>query len=172
MGLLVNDYWLELLKNDYITEMWVDYNSGKRQTGLCNVCIKESWDAKWHAGSSLLLGYYTGFDYTTKQLTVVPNAASAKSTIEQGAKPSRILGNNPVTITLLSLGIATSVGGMVWLVIIAFCVLAALKALLAKAGTAKQGAEGTLARPPNTEQIRMADLLVLIDAEQVQVHLA
>ena len=66
--------------------------------------MKLSWDADWHVGTSALLGYYSSFDFTNRQLKLHPLTGGAKQQIEmKGSKPDIKLGDDTLTIVILSL---------------------------------------------------------------------
>ncbi len=46
------------------------YDSKERLTGMCTLCLKQSADADWHVGTSLLMDYYAEFDYEAKALSL------------------------------------------------------------------------------------------------------
>lgn len=104
--LLVNDHWVEIAQNDYLNVITTEYNSVQRSTGACRLCLKQSWDRDWHIGTSALMGYYTEFDFDTKQVSFTRLSSGSKLEVISGARPERVLGLNWTTVILLSSAIA------------------------------------------------------------------
>lgn len=78
--LLISDYWVEIAAYDYINAVRIEGTS--RSSGFCRVCLKESWDDDWHVGTSMLVGYYTEFDFSESTISFSPMTSASKLDLE------------------------------------------------------------------------------------------
>ena len=77
--LLVNTHWVEISQIDYLIPVTTTFGSDEtRKNGMCTICVKESWDKKWHMGTSALMNYYTEFDFSTKRVSFTPLSSGTK----------------------------------------------------------------------------------------------
>lgn len=119
--LLVNGKWVEIAQTDYLNVVTTEYNGSSRSTGACRLCLKESWDKKWHMGTSALIGYLTEFDFETKQVSMVPLASSTKLEVVLGATPDRVLGLSVFTVIVLVSAMVFVATAFVLLVMAVYC---------------------------------------------------
>ena len=120
LSLLVNDMWVEVSPIDYLNPIRATFNSIETNTGQCRVCLKQSSDTYWHLGTSALVGYYSKFDFTNRQISLTPLAAADKVEVVSSSKPDRILGLNLVTVTAIAIGMGTILA-IFTLLILAVC---------------------------------------------------
>lgn len=113
LKLLIDGKWFEMMPKDFLIPI-----DGTQE---CSVCIRSTTDGHWTMGTAGMRGYYMGFDLGTAQISVTPFAGSDKDAVELGTKPSRVLGLNILTVSLLSGGIAVFVVALIVLIIFAFC---------------------------------------------------
>ena len=118
--LLVNNYWITISPTDYLTPIRTEYASVERSTGICRICVKKSWDTYWHVGTSAFTGYYSLWNSSRRTIAFYPLASGSKLEIEEGEKPDLVLGDDFLTIALLTTGNVISLGLLVLLVILAF----------------------------------------------------
>lgn len=118
------------------------YNSATRSTGACRVCIKESWDKKWHLGTSGLVGYLTEFDFDKKTVAMTPLTAGTKLQLEASEKPDRILGLSLFTVLLLCAAIAGVTIAFVLLVMAVYCDFNLIGRLFGGASASKKAGSG------------------------------
>lgn len=118
LSLLMKDKWVNIATSDYLKPIKTTYNGAQRDTGLCQLCIKTSWDLYWHAGTTALMGYYAEFDFETRQLGLTPLSSSAKNELSVGDRPQKLLGTQLWKVIALSLGIFffLALTVMIWLV--------------------------------------------------------
>jgi len=119
-SLLVNDKWVEVSPIDYLNPIRTTFNSIESNTGQCRVCLKQSSDRFWHLGTSALVGYYSKFDFTNRQISLTPLSAASKQEVVTSSKPDRILGTSWVTVTLIAFGMSIVVA-IFTLLILAVC---------------------------------------------------
>ena len=66
--LLMNDKWAVIQPQHYLTPIRTTFNAEDRATTMCSLCVKQSSDTDWHVGTSLLMDYYSVFDFENSQL--------------------------------------------------------------------------------------------------------
>ena len=105
INLLINGQWVSIATADYLTPVRTlqGQNKEMRPTGYCSMCLKLSPDNDWRVGTSLLVGYYSSFDFTNRQLSLHALKNSGKGQIVAGGQPSIVLGNSWWKITILAL---------------------------------------------------------------------
>jgi len=113
LALLIDGKWFEMLPKDFLTPI--------DGTNECSVCVRKTTDSFWTMGTVGMRGYYMGFDSETAKISVTPFAGSDKDTVKEGTKPTRVLGLNITTVSLLSSGIGVFVLALIILVVFAFC---------------------------------------------------
>ena len=119
--LLINGMWVEIAQTDYLNVITTTYNSETRSTGACRLCLKESWDKKWHVGTSALVGYLTEFDFTTREISMVPLSSGTKLEVVAGTTPERVLGLSIFTVIVLTSAIVGVIAAFVLLVMAVYC---------------------------------------------------
>ena len=92
----------------------------ERSTGICRICVKKSWDTYWHAGTVALTGYYSLWNASRRTIAFYPLSSGSKLELEEGERPSLVLGESLFTIALLTTGNVLSLGLVILLVIVAF----------------------------------------------------
>ena len=116
-------------------------------TNECSVCVRKTTDSFWTMGTAGMRGYYMGFDTETAKISVTPFAGSDKETVKEGIKPTRVLGLNILTVSLLSSGIGVFVLALIILIIFAFC------QYMVTAKTSSQSGEKKLKESPAKNQL-------------------
>ena len=71
-------------------------------------------------GTSAFTGYYSLWNSSRRTIAFYPLASGSKLEIEEGEKPDLVLGDDFLTIALLTTGNVISLGLLVLLVILAF----------------------------------------------------
>ena len=92
-------------------------------SGFCRVCVKESWDTNWHVGTSMLTGYYAGFDLNAATIAFTPLVSSSKSSLvyADGTPSRRRLGTDSTTVAWLAAAQAVVVLTSILLCMAAYC---------------------------------------------------
>merc|ERR1712003_265390 len=98
LSLLVNGKWITIAASDYLIPIYDEYDSRERESGICQLCIKESSTTTWHIGTTALMGYYAEFDITDRTISFTPLASSGKDEVYAEEKPSRNLGINMLKV--------------------------------------------------------------------------
>jgi len=100
--LLIGGFWVEIAAYDYINAVRID--GTRRSSGFCRVCLKESWDDDWHVGTSMMVGYYAEFDFSTATISFSPLASASKlDLVEDLETNSRRLGINYFMVSWLAI---------------------------------------------------------------------
>ena len=154
LSILMNDKWVEMLQIDYLTPIRTTFMSVERSTGMCRMCVKESTDGAWHIGTAALMGYYAEFDFTKRTLSLTPQVTSTKLSLETSGTPSRILGINTLTVTLLITGIV-----LVFLVFVFLCL--AINGVF-KASSASQKKSKAVVEGSYSAALTLSELEVLL----------
>ena len=103
VSLLFSDKWVEILPTDYLVPLRTGINGVEVSTGMCKLCIELSSDNDWHAGTSLLMNYYSEFDFEARTLSLQPLSGTVKPSLQSGSTPSVVLGDSIFKILILSL---------------------------------------------------------------------
>ena len=103
INLLIDGKWVTILTQDYLTPMVTKVVDKTLSTGMCNFCVKLSSDNDWHVGTSLLVGYYASFDFTSRKLSLQPLTGAKKSQVQTGSTPDLVLGTSVWKVVLLSI---------------------------------------------------------------------
>ena len=141
---MVNGYWVEIAPNDYLNTVTTEYNGATRSTGVCRLCVKESWDKKWHMGTSALVGYYTEFDFHNTQVSFTRLSAGTKLEVVAGTRPDRVLGLSIFTVVVLSSAIAFVMTCFVLLVMAVYCDFNIITKLFGGAQASKKTAKAEI----------------------------
>ena len=93
ISLLMNNQWMVISPNEYLNPVLVDYDQDadgikERSTGMCRLCLKQSYDTYWHVGTIALMNYYAEFDLDNRQMNVTPLASGNKGELVTGSRPN------------------------------------------------------------------------------------
>ena len=120
LSLLIKNQWIVISPNEYLTPILVDYDGSgteERGTGMCTLCVKQSYDTYWHIGTMGLMNYYAEFDLDNRQMNVTPLATGNKNEVQTGSRPDNILGTDFWTVLFLSLAI----GLVITCIVLLYC---------------------------------------------------